>query len=90
MRKSTSPKGSPAKASPKKVKTPPKKAKEEQTLTCGQPCEIKYFRVTEFKLWHARNIDDKNDAFMKNIIDKIRNDPECPMCVKYFFKGDVT
>ena len=85
-----SPASSPRKGSPKKAKTPPKKAKDEQTLTFGQPCEIKYYRVAEFKLWHARHLDDRTDAFMKNMIDEIRSDPNCELRHEYDFKGDVT
>ena len=85
-----SPAASPRKGSPKKAKTPPKKAKDEQTLTFGQPCEIKYYRVAEFKLWHARHLDDRTDAFMKNMIDEIRSDPNCELRREYDFKGDVT
>ena len=70
MHKSPPSKPSPVKGSPKKTKSPPKKAKEQQTLTFGQPYEIKFFRVYGFYLWHARNPDDKNDAFMKNILMK--------------------
>ena len=90
MRKSPPSKPSPVKASPKKTKSPPKKAKEQQTLTFGQPYEIKFFRVYGFYLWHARNPDDKNDAFMKNMIDEIRNNVHCELRAKFDIKGDVT
>ena len=90
MRKSPPSKPSPVKGSPKKTKSPPKKAKEQQTLTFGQPYEIKYFRVCGFYLWHARNPDDKNDAFMKNLIDEIRSDVNCELRAKFDVKGDVT
>ena len=85
-----SPSGSPIKGSPKKAKSPPKKAKEEQVLTFGQPCKIQYHRVEEFKLWHVINVDDKSDAFVKNIIDLMRNDQNCALRRVHNFRGDVS
>ena len=85
-----SPASTPVKASPKKAKTPPKKDKKEQSLTHGQPCYIQFFRCGEIKLWHARNADDKSDAFMKNIIDEIRGDENSESREKFDFRGDVS
>ena len=85
-----SPASTPVKGSPKKAKTPPKKNKKEQSLTHGQPCVIQFFRCGEIKLWHARNLEDKSDAFMKNIIDKMRSDESSELREKFDFRGDVT
>ena len=86
----TSPASTPKKGSPKKMKSPPKKAKEDQFLKCGQPSCIKCHRVAEFKLWQICNGDDKSDAFLKNITDEIRNDPNGESRKNCDFKGDVT
>ena len=40
-------------------------------------------------MWHVINPEDKNDAFMKNITDLIRNDMSCGLCKKIDFKGNV-
>ena len=87
---SESPKATPVKGSPKKAKTPPKKHKKEQSLTYGQPCIIQFYRAGDCKLWHARNLDDKSDAFMKNIIDEIRADENSELREKFDFRGDVS
>ena len=79
----------PAKGSPKKAKTPPKKAKEEQMLKCGLPCKIQFYHVAEFLLWRAIYPEDKSDAFMKNITYSICNDMSCGLREKFDFKGDV-
>ena len=83
------PTGSPVKGSPEKTKTPPKKAKEEQTLTHGQPCKIQCHHVAEFKLWHIVNPEDKSDAFVKMLVDELRSDQNCELHVKCEFRGDV-
>ena len=80
---------SPAKGSPKKARTPPKKAKEAQILTFGQPCKIQYYRTAEFKLWHVVNLDDKSDAFVKNIVDLMRMNPDCALRILHAFRGDL-
>ena len=85
-----SPASTPARGSPKKTKTPPKKSKQDQTLTYGQPCEIKYFWCADVKLWYARQTDDKSDAFMKNIIDEARSEQDSELRTRFDFKGDVT
>ena len=83
------PTSSPTKGSPKKMKTPPKKDKTEQQLTHGQPCQIVYHRCAEAKLWQVTTLDDKSDAFMKNIIDKLRSDHQCHLRTDLDFRGDV-
>ena len=86
-----SPSGSPVKGSPKKAKSPPKKAKEEQILTFGQPCIIQYFRCSDcVKAWQVVNNDDKSDAFIKNIVDIVRGDPSCDLRKIHGFRGDVS
>ena len=94
MRKRTSeqttPSVSSSKGSFKIAKSPPKRPKAEQTMTYGVPCIIRYYQVADFKLWHVITKDDKNDAFVKNIVDEIRSDADCTLRRKYNFKGDVT
>ena len=87
-----SPGTTPTKGSPKKAKTPPKKAKEAQTMvTYGAPCYITYYRCADnMKCWNAVQQGDKTDAFLKNVIDVIRNDNDSALKKTYDFRGDVT
>ena len=79
-----------SKANYSKAKLPPKKSKEDQVWSRGQPCLITYYRVENFKLWHVRTLDDKLDAFMKIIVDELRSDPDSYLRDRYGFRCDVT
>ena len=90
MRTKPSPsKPAPVKGSPTKAKSPPKKSKEKQTLVFGQPYFIKYYRVFGGHLWVIANAEDKNDAFLKNLTDEVRNNPRCNLRVEFDVKGDL-
>ncbi len=80
-------------ASPKKIKSPPVKSAQDQSLASGLIYEVRLHKCEEgIQLYSVVSNQDSNDAYLRNIVDAIRSSKsanDSDLTEVYHLRGDV-